>query len=449
MDDRRCRDAAECRAAFGLGFVCADSGRCERAEPNPRCATTFPVDLLTGAPHPETFVIGSVVDGSVTTHQARAKAVRLAVSQIAERGGLEGRPLGVVFCTNEVDPVLDRLTLEEASVSVARHLASDLGVPAIIGPPSSGATERVFEALAGVDTVLVSPSATSPRLTDLEPAASDEVPGRLWRTAPPDSLQGAVIAGDMAMRGVGRVAVIAQEGAYGSGLADVFMAETSAEVTRLDFASSSARDEAATTAGSGAFEEVLFISSQTSDVVAFLLFADAFAGFDDKTLFVTDSAANEDLLVDAAAAAESFGRLRGTRPAPQSGLVYDAFLGSFAAAFGGDDASRFSFTAHAYDAAWLVLLGASWASLQEDAVTGSTIARGMRRLSGGTPLPLRSDSWAAARDRFRLGERVDVTGASGELDFDPQTEETSAPIEVFRISDGGDALEAIYAVTPG
>ena len=39
----------------------------------------------------------------------------------------------------------------------------------------------------------MSPSATSPALTELEPAASDETPGLLWRTVPPDSLQGRVI----------------------------------------------------------------------------------------------------------------------------------------------------------------------------------------------------------------------------------------------------------------
>jgi hypothetical protein len=35
---------------------------------------------------------------------------------------------------------------------------------------------------------------------------------------------------------------------------------------------------------------------------------------------------------------------------------------------------------------------------------------------------------------FRDGRSVDVSGASGELDFDPRTREVTAPLEVWTIS---------------
>ena len=48
----RCESTAECRSAFGLGSACGDDGFCRPALPSPRCARTFPPNLLT---EPETF----------------------------------------------------------------------------------------------------------------------------------------------------------------------------------------------------------------------------------------------------------------------------------------------------------------------------------------------------------------------------------------------------------
>ena len=45
-------------------------------------------------------------------------------------------------------------------------------------------------------------------------------------------------------------------------------------------------------------------------------------------------------------------------------------------------------------------------------------------------------SIAAARDEFAAGNGVDVTGASGALDFDPATEELTGSFEVWVVSDG-------------
>src|SRR6185295_17874962 len=67
-----------------------------------------------------------------------------------------------------------------------------------------------------------SPAATSLSLGALEAAPSDRDPGFLWRVAPPDSLQGNVIAEDMLERGVKEAVVIRESGLYGDGLAQVF-----------------------------------------------------------------------------------------------------------------------------------------------------------------------------------------------------------------------------------
>lgn len=413
-----------------------------------RCDETFPSNLLDeGERFGDAFVIGAIADEALETHMARQRAVRLAFRDARDQGGVEGREVGIVFCTNEVDPAIDALDQNEATAEVVRYLHDSLAITAIVGAPSSDATEAAFEVAQENGQLLVSPSATSPALTELEPAASDETPGLLWRTVPPDSLQGRVIADDLAMRSVSNVALIVQEGSYGNGLADVFEAQFAGTVTRFTFRNASERNTVGTEVGLGDFEEVLFISSQTPDVSAFLLFANTFPGYAEKEIFLTDSAKNLDLLRDAAAAEPLFARVRGTAPARIEGRTYDAFQSAYTAEYS-EAASDFSFTAHAYDAAWITLLGAEWAGLQEGDLSGRSIARGLRQLSAGVPIRLEGPVLAEARERFRLGESIDVEGASGALDFAPSNEETAAAVEVWTIAADAAGFVEQYQVTP-
>jgi len=186
----------------------------------------------------------------------------------------------------------------------------------------------------------------------------------------------------------------------------------------------------------GDFDEVLFVSGQTTDVIAFMDSAAQLVGFDGKGIFLTDAAANADFLASADPARVA--QVRGTRQALRDqsvDLVYASFLAAYASEYG-EDASRFSFTANAYDAGWLLAYGAAWAVFQEPALTGVGIARGLRHLSAGAPIEARSTEWGKVVESFREGKSVDVRGASGDLDYDPATEETSGDIETWRIEDG-------------
>jgi branched-chain amino acid transport system substrate-binding protein len=446
-----CTDDRQCRSAFGFGSTCGDDGLCRRAEPNPRCTEAFPDDLL-DAPefHADTLVIGNLMDRSLETQQARERAARLAFTQANDSGGIEGRALGVVFCTVEENEALDSLSRQEAAVASAEYLVEELGVPAIVGPSASSDTQAVFEALRDTGTLIVSPAATSPALTDIDVTSpSDAAPGLLWRTAPPDSLQGAAIAADMERRAVGDVAVIHAAGAYGEGLARELRRAFSGEVTLFPFDDTTARDEAVAEAGAGAFEEVLFISSQTADAVSFLNASALLSAYDGKGIFLTDAAANADFLDGTRTnASERYPQIRGTRPAVPSGFVYDLFAGAYGAAYSGEDVSRFSFTAHAYDAAWMVIYGLAWATLQEDEIRGETIARGLRQLSAGPALEVRPADFQPLVQAFRQGESVDIAGASGSLDYDPATEETRGPIDVWTISADGSSIVVEDTVEP-
>lgn len=463
IDVNECKETSECREAFGVGSICADNGFCAeaQAQAQPRCEKTFPVNLFD---NPEDasrrIIIGNIMDRSSTTHQARENSAQLAFAAINEQSGVGGREFGVVFCNIEENPEFDSLTRTEAAVASARYLADVVGVPAIIGPAASSDTQAVFSDLSQSEknVLVISPSATSPTLSELDPSTvTDAAPGLLWRTAPPDSLQSAAIVSDMITPGQGRgeaaskVAVIFESGAYGDALGTRFVSEfqtAGGTAVQFPFSTPSQRTEQVTAAGiDPSVDEVLFISSQFTDAVAFLDSAATLPGYTSKRVFLTDAAANVDVLQTANPAL--FDSVRGSRPAPlnsKTDLVYANYLSSYAAAFGGGDATEFSFVANAYDAAWLVAYGVVWSLAQESEISGTTIARGLRKLSSGEAVEILPSTWTTVQNRFEEGMSIDIRGASGSLDFDPLTEETTGDFQIWQIVQK--EIEGIYSIAP-
>jgi ABC-type branched-subunit amino acid transport system substrate-binding protein len=423
---------------FGAGSVCNSDGYCEKVRI--RAAATFPDDLLTRPEsYPGAVLIGSLMDRSVTTHVARESAIRLAATQVKEAGALQGRVFGIVFCDIAKNAQYDSLDRTLAAVRSASYLADAIGVPAIVGPSASTDAVEVYEALKGKDVLLISPSATSPALSGIDSKnPTDENPGRFWRTAPPDTLQGDAIAIYLQQQNVSAVEVIHEQGAYGEGLAAVFekaFLSIGGQTGRTAFSNTSERDAAVVNASKSPAPWVLFISSQTADGAAFLNAAVTLSGYDGKNLFLTDSAANADLLSDAAGASALFPRVRGSRFAVPAGPVYEQFRASFNAAFKAE-ASDYSYVAHSYDATWLTFYGAARSSGQEGLIHGLGIARGLRRLSLGGSLDVIPSTWGAIASELSLGRSVDVTGASGALDYLRSTRDRG-PVDIWKIAQSG------------
>ncbi len=454
-DVASCKKNIDCRTAFGQGLVCGSSGLCERAVASPRCTTTFPPDLLTRpASYDGVITIGALMDRSVETQRAREDAIRLAATQVNEERGLDGRSFGVVFCDVAEDARYDSLKRTDAAIASARYLADVLGVPAIVGPSASGDTIAVFDAVKDQGVLVISPAATSPALTGHDVAtATDDAPGLLWRTAAPDTLQGAAIARHLTTTfpSATSVVVVNEKGAYGTALADVFSTAFQQDgrvVRTLPYETASQRDAAIVDAASSSPPFVLFFSSQTPDAIAFLNAAKALQSYDKISLFLTDSAANPDLLQGAAGAASLFPRVIGSRPAVPEGPTFELFKTSYNAAFK-KDPGALSFVPHAYDATWLVFYGAAWSLRQEKAITGIGIARGLRKLSAtGPEIPVTPANWTKIVDALGAGTAVNVVGASGNLDYDPVTEETTGLINIWKISTDGKAIESSTTIDP-
>jgi branched-chain amino acid transport system substrate-binding protein len=452
--EQSCTKTSDCRATFGVGYVCAADGLCERAPPNPRCTTTFPQDLLIRPEsYPNAIMIGSLADWSVETQRGREDAIRLAVSQVNEERGLDGRPFGVVFCDISKNPQYDSLARVDAAVASARYLANVLGVPAIVGPSASGDALAVFDATRDEGVLLVSPAASSPELTGRdEPAPSDERPGLLWRTAAPDTIQGQAIARWLIeQRPVyDAVVVVHEKGPYGDALASVFTdayQKSGRKVTTLSFETASQRDAAVLQAPTTKPPFVLFFSSQTQDAVAFLNAASTLPAYQSIHFFLTDSAANPDLL-SGAAGSSALPRVVGSRPALPQGQTFELFRASYSAAFR-KDASALSFVPHAYDAAWMAFYGAAWSLRREGAITGLGMARGLRKLSvPGPEVAVTPGNWGQIVEMLSSGAGVNLVGASGTLDFDPATEETTGLIDIWKVSADGKGIESTMVIDP-
>lgn len=445
-----CESTLECRGTFGLGSTCGPEGFCSAARNLPRCSRSFPADVLVDfAAHKNDILIGAVF--SYRDNGENIQAAELAISQVNDNNGLEGRKLALITCDTTAEAG-DQLTDLEAVALGTTFLSRDLAIPVIVGPRGSGRTQAAFQAVPAGQVVVISPSATSPALTAIDNTApNDAAPGFLWRTVPPDSLQSEVIASDMRSRGLKKVAVIHQTGAYGDSLAALFVEKFSAgqsdvSVQPAPFTTAGEIGERVATVAvaidAGTVEEVLFISSNLADYKSFLASATAtpdlqatFAklGGEGSGLFFADSSRDAGLFKDAGPQAQLlYPKIRGTRLSPAEGAVYNQFAGAYSAKYAGSAANT-AFTANCYDAAWLAVLASAWSELREGGPSPLGVARGLRFLSSGERFNLQPSSWALVVDRFAKGKSVDVVGSSGSLDFDPATEETRAPIETWRI----------------
>jgi len=414
-----------------------------------------PADALENSElYSDAIVMGSLLDNEADRPEKQAAV--MAVNQINAAGGLDGHAVVLFSCSYEESDV-DERDSETAVVAMARHLTETVGALAVVGPATSSLTQLAYEVFEENQTLLISPSATSPSLTPIDGLVhSDESPGLLWRTIGPDTVQAYAISEDMITRGVTGVAVVYESGAYGEGLAETFMEsfsqEEGAEVSAHLFLDETGLNTAITdVAGlpSEQFQEVLFVASELSTISEFLNTAALLDGFLDKKLFLPDAAAEADLFSATSEAAALYPSIRGTRPAVPSGVLYDVFKAYYAAAFAGEDAEDSVYTAHSYDAAWLAIYALTWALFQEEDLSGFSLARGLRRVSEGDEIQIRPTDWPALKAHFKEGQSVNIVGASGLLDFDPETEETTGPIDVWEISgDENPEFSVLYTYEP-
>ncbi len=135
----------------------------------------------------------------------------LAIKDVNDAGGALGKP--VVYSPGDSG---------DTSTDIASQTADRLlgeGVDAIIGAASSSVSLTVVDKITAAGVVQFSPANTSLKLSFPEATPADH--SLYFRDAPPDTLQGAVIAQLVADDGNQSAYILALDDAYGTGLASV------------------------------------------------------------------------------------------------------------------------------------------------------------------------------------------------------------------------------------
>ena len=185
-----------------------------------------------------------------------ASGAELAFNEATESGELLGG-------ANIIPVRADSTCVDSAAASTAAEDLIAQGIVAIMGADCSGVTGAIATNVAVPNgVVMVSPSATSPGLTDLDDN------GLFFRTAPSDARGGEVLADITKDNGVSSVAITYVNTDYGVGLADVYKAALEAHGITVTTVTAHEGDKADYSA------EVGVLSSAGGDALAVLGYLD-------------------------------------------------------------------------------------------------------------------------------------------------------------------------------
>jgi branched-chain amino acid transport system substrate-binding protein len=347
----------------------------------------------------------------------------------------------LVECDDSADP-----TVAQRS---ATHLVTDIGVPAILGPDSSGLCTAVINNVTIPSKVmLISPAATSATLTGISQY--------FWRTSPSDNIQAVPLrlsVGEIATAAnltTIKLAILYKNDSYGSGL---FTAVTSS----LSINGSPVGDPK----NAGNFKPVQYaqdgsdLPSAVAQVVAFQPNIVALFGTNEVVssgldtieqtwpggttppprpyYLISDGGEVQELLDEITKSAGVRTRVRGTVPGTNNSLFqafnlkYSGKYGSFPNVFG---------QAGSYDS--IYLLAYAIASLGSGTtVDGTGISNGMTKMVGGTAIDVGVGQMQTAVNGLMGGSAIDINGASGPLDFDIKAHEAPSDIDVWCVTIDG------------
>jgi len=131
--------------------------------------------------------------------------IDLAVEEINGKGGINGAHITLIYKDNGGK--------QDKTVSAMNELVGE--VPVVIGAVASSNTLAVCPIAEDKKAVLISPSSTSPKLSDYK--------NYVFRAIPSDEYQGVALTTVVQNLGYNRVAVLFIDNNYGTGLKDAFI----------------------------------------------------------------------------------------------------------------------------------------------------------------------------------------------------------------------------------
>jgi branched-chain amino acid transport system substrate-binding protein len=324
---------------------------------------------------------------------AMAASAELAFKEASDSGSLLG---GQSITVERADSTC---VDSAAATSAAEGLVSG-GVVAIMGADCSGVTGAIATNVAVPNgVVMISPSATSPGLTDL----ADN--GYFFRTAPSDARGGQILADITKDRKIKSVAITYTNNDYGKGLADVYAGAVKAHGIKVTAMAAHEDGKADYSA------EVATLASAGGDAVAVIGYLDQGGkGIIQGSLdsgafdtFVLSDGMIGDTLTDAFGndLNKSFGSLPGS-----TGKGANVFADVAKAA--GIDSSG-PYTGESYDAAALITLAMQAGGKADRA----TVQQNVMAVANAPGTKIYPGELKKALDLLAKGKAVDYEGATG------------------------------------
>jgi len=324
---------------------------------------------------------------------AMRDSAKMAFQEASDSGSLLG---GETITVVEGDSTC----VDSAAAQAAAETLVAGGVAAIMGADCSGVTGAIATNVAVPNgVVMISPSATSPGLTDL----ADN--GFFFRTAPSDARGGQILADITKDRKIKSVAITYTNNDYGKGLADVYAAAVKAHGIKVTTVAAhedgkadySAEVSTLAAAGGDAVAVIGYLDQGGKGIIQGSLDSGAFDRFILSDGMIGDS------LTDAFGKSlnKSFGSLPGS-----TGKGAGVF--AKVASAGGIDSSG-PYTGESYDAAALIVLAIQAGGSADRA----SIAKNVMAVANGPGKKIYPGQLKKALDLLAKGKAVDYEGATG------------------------------------
>lgn len=376
-----------------------------------------------------TLGLALCLTGSLSNYgQHFQEIAEMLQDEINEQGSFsDGGKLDLVIRDDGTNP--------QQAVQVDTDLVNNAKMPAIMGHCSSGATIPASAVTIPAKVVLVSPSATSPRLTTLQDA------DYVFRTAPSDALQGVLLAKLAYDKGYRKISIIARNDAYGGGLATEMQKafeRLGGQVTKIALYEENATDFASQITEANqdnpeaisiiSFQEVVPLLTQMVKlgVTKFDLFADGTK--DQKNFDQLASVIGLDLLKDKIGSAPASALTDGS-------ALFDKRYKEYRAKKKQPEEQVFVYTGNTYDAIFLLALAMQKTIIDKKPITGEAIRDALREVANPPGEQVTVGEWKKAVDLLKQGKDINYEGASGAVDFDDHGDVVS-PARVWKIVDG-------------
>ncbi|WP_164007721.1 ABC transporter substrate-binding protein [Pyxidicoccus trucidator] len=418
-------------------------------------------DVFDPTKNPNAIPIGAALplttsEGPDESEEQALNSIKLAIEEVNQREGINGRPFLLYICDTGSDAARAR--------EQAEWLVNEKDVP-VVFTSGSAQTIAASSVTIAAGALMMTHTSTSPDIATL-PDKTQGTAGLVWRTAPSDTLQGRIIGdllqGDIAVAGgatpfagTDNVVIAYVDDPYGQGLFGVTLRRlVEPRVTSAQYKRNGDVSPAVTAITNNQPDVTVMVgfSEDNAKIISQLVSQ----GRTGLKWFFTDAGKDPGLFTSLGANSSQVTGAYGTAPAQArpGDDVYRQFANRFEAAYG-KDPGQFSFTAHAYDAMYMVALGAAYAAGADAAkpqpITGARIAEGLTRMTpvagvSAPPFSLGFNDFTSARNAIRTGTVINVKGASGELDFDNNTGEAPSEYELWRVVNG--AFETVQLINP-